>query len=63
MGLAWKRTDAHIGIYEVIDFVEKVGCEQAYLTHMAHEVEHALTNEKLPRGIQVAYDGLKLHLW
>lgn len=62
-GMTWKRTNAHIGIYEVIGFVEKVGCEQAYLTHMAHEVEHELANGKLPRGIQVAYDGLKLHLW
>ena len=62
-GLAWERTSAHLGICEVIEFAKKVGCERTYLTHVAHETDHEAMNEKLPQGMNMAYDGLKLKLW
>lgn len=35
---------------------------QAYLTHLSHEIEYNTTQEILPSGIYLAYDGLKLEL-
>ncbi len=62
-GMSWKETRAHLGIPEVIELVKKVGCKRAYLTHVAHETDHQWTSDKLPEGMLVAYDGLKLDLW
>lgn len=62
-GMAWNRTLAHLGIDEVIELVKKVGCQKTYLTHVAHETDHEQTQSKLPEGMQMAYDGLKLELW
>jgi len=62
-GMSWERTDAHLGIFEVMELVKKVKCRQVYLTHVAHETDHQLTSEQLPQGIAMAYDGLKLRLW
>lgn len=62
-GMTWERTTAHLGIFEVIQFVKKIGCGRVYLTHIAHEIDHESTNLKLPYGMELAYDGLKLTLW
>jgi len=62
-GLSWERTAAHLGIAEVIEFAKKIGCKRTYLTHVAHVTDHELMNIKLPNGMEMAYDGLKLKLW
>ena len=36
--------------------------ERAYFTHMAHELPHAATCARLPRGVELAYDGLALDI-
>ncbi|MCB1074243.1 MAG: MBL fold metallo-hydrolase [Simkania sp.] len=62
-GMTWERTAAHLGIQEVIEFAKKIGCEKTYLTHVAHETDHDVMNAKLPNGMEMAYDGLKIRLW
>lgn len=62
-GMTWERTAAHLGIVDVIEFAKKIGCERTYLTHVAHETDHDAMNAKLPKGMEMAYDGLKLQLW
>ncbi len=61
-GMAWEKTQAHLGIHEVIEISQKVGAQKTYLTHVAHEIEHKKTNQKLPDGVEMAYDGLKIGL-
>jgi len=58
--LRHKSSPMHFNLEEAITFVRRVGAEKAYLTHMSHELDHAETNALLPKGIQLAYDGLKL---
>ena len=46
------------GSRESVEFTERVGAKQAYLVHMAHEVDHQAVNAELPEKVRLAYDGL-----
>lgn len=48
----------HFTVAEAIEAVQRVAPRQAWLTHMGHELSHAGTNARLPRGVELAYDGL-----
>jgi phosphoribosyl 1,2-cyclic phosphate phosphodiesterase len=50
---------AHFSLDEALEVIARVKPEQAYLTHMSHDLEHAETNARLPAGVELAYDGLK----
>jgi phosphoribosyl 1,2-cyclic phosphate phosphodiesterase len=50
----------HFGLDEALDVIARLKPERAYLTHMSHELEHQATNRRLPPGVELAYDGLKL---
>lgn len=50
----------HFNVEEAVAFAAKVGVNQAWFTHIAHELEHDLTNSKLPPNYQLAYDGLEI---
>ena len=36
--------------------------KKTYLTHVTHDLMHGRINEALPKGIEIAYDNLKLKL-
>ena len=50
----------HFSIKEAIEFIDKIGAEKAWLTHMSHDLDYVLTNELLPPHIRMAYDGLEI---
>lgn len=55
--------DSHFSLDEALKLIRKVSPEQAYLTHMSHEMGlHAVTDAALPEGVSLAYDGLKITL-
>jgi phosphoribosyl 1,2-cyclic phosphate phosphodiesterase len=49
----------HFGLDEALEVIERLRPERAYLTHMGHELEHETTNRHLPKGVELAYDGLR----
>jgi phosphoribosyl 1,2-cyclic phosphate phosphodiesterase len=49
---------AHFSLDEAVAVIERLKPDQAYLTHMSHELEHEATNCRLPPGVELAYDGL-----
>jgi phosphoribosyl 1,2-cyclic phosphate phosphodiesterase len=49
---------AHFSIDEALEVIRSLGPERAYLTHMSHDVDHETVNRRLPRGVELAYDGL-----
>jgi phosphoribosyl 1,2-cyclic phosphate phosphodiesterase len=51
---------AHFGLDEALAVIDRLKPEQAYLTHMSHELEHEATNSRLPRDVELAYDGLTI---
>lgn len=55
-----ERSILHFSIPEAIEFAEKVGAKQTWITHISHGLDHETTNRKLPKSIQLGYDGLEL---
>lgn len=60
--LRYKTHPKHFNINEAVEVIQKLGVERSYLTHISHEIEHEKENEALPKGIQLAYDGLQLEV-
>ncbi|HTQ66993.1 MAG TPA: MBL fold metallo-hydrolase [Puia sp.] len=60
------RNEKHISHYsleEAILLVQELGIPNAYFTHISHQLgKHQLVNSELPKGIQLAYDGLVLNI-
>ncbi len=52
----------HFIVAEALAAVAEVRPQQAYCTHLCHELGHAEFSATLPAGVQVAYDGLQLDL-
>jgi phosphoribosyl 1,2-cyclic phosphate phosphodiesterase len=57
--LRYKPHAAHFSVDQALEVIDKLKPEQAYLTHLAHELEHETVNAQLPKGVELAYDGLK----
>ena len=50
---------AAFGVQETLDFFEKVGAREAYITHLSHQLpRHELFAKMLPPHVHPAYDGL-----
>ncbi|TAD86547.1 MAG: MBL fold metallo-hydrolase [Bacteroidetes bacterium] len=53
---------SHFTLDEAIAVAQESGCQQAYFTHISHQLGlHHAVNANLPPGIALAFDGLKLH--
>ncbi len=50
----------HISIPEAIEFARGIGAERTMLTHLTHKYTHAELIERLPAGVEPAFDGLTL---
>ena len=50
----------HLTIDQAMELAERIGAEQTYFTHIAHELGHSHTNALLPNGMELAYDGLRV---
>jgi phosphoribosyl 1,2-cyclic phosphate phosphodiesterase len=48
----------HFTVEQAIVAIERIGPRQAYLTHLAHDLDYAAANATLPSAIQLAHDGL-----
>jgi phosphoribosyl 1,2-cyclic phosphate phosphodiesterase len=46
-----------------LQYASQVGAETTYLIHMTHEIEYVELTTKLPHGVYVGYDGLKLMVY
>jgi phosphoribosyl 1,2-cyclic phosphate phosphodiesterase len=52
----------HFTVAEAIDAAARIGAARTYLTHICHDLPHAATCARLPRGVELAYDGLRLEI-
>lgn len=52
----------HFTVAEALAVLERLRPAQAYLTHICHDLPHVATNQALPAGVQLAYDGLTLDI-
>ena len=51
---------SHATVKQAVEWAERIGARQTWLTHIAHELGHEQTNRILPPGVALAYDGLEL---
>ncbi len=60
--LRYKKHPTHFSIHEAIEVLEILRPRMAYLTHLCHDIDHAILEAALPKGIAPAYDGLTIDL-
>ena len=52
---------SHLSVEEALQMAERIGAKQTYFTHISHDMGlHELVENKLPDGVHLSYDGLKL---
>ncbi len=52
----------HFNVEQALEAIARVGPRMAYLTHISHELDYRTMRDYLPRGVELAYDGLNLPL-
>lgn len=52
----------HFSVPEAVKAASRIGAARTYLTHISHELGHETTSARLPRGVELAYDGLVLEI-
>jgi phosphoribosyl 1,2-cyclic phosphate phosphodiesterase len=61
--LRFEPHDSHFSVKDALRLIEKVAPQRAYLTHMSHDIGlHCVANLRLPDGVELAYDGLKIEI-
>lgn len=50
----------HFGIAQSLEVVERVRPRRAFFTHVSHKLDYDATNARLPSGVELAYDGLRI---
>lgn len=58
--LRYTPSHMHFTVDEAVEFAQKVGAKETWLTHLAHELDYEKTNSYLPPNIRLAYDGLDI---
>ena len=54
---------SHFNLDEAIQLVNELQIPHAYFTHISHQLGlHAIINDSLPKGMQLAYDGLQISI-
>ncbi|OYW13193.1 MAG: MBL fold metallo-hydrolase, partial [Planctomycetales bacterium 12-60-4] len=43
-----------------LELAEKVKPRRTYLTHVSHHLDYEKTNARLPPGVELSYDGLRI---
>lgn len=59
-GLRYRPHPNHFHVDAAIAFSRRIGAKQTYLTHLTHDFDHDVAEAKLPDGIKLAYDGLRI---
>jgi phosphoribosyl 1,2-cyclic phosphate phosphodiesterase len=53
---------SHFNVEEAVEAARSVGARRTFLTHLTHRVTHAELLERLPPGVEPAYDGLTIEV-
>ncbi|MEC9372934.1 MAG: MBL fold metallo-hydrolase [Planctomycetota bacterium] len=58
--LRWRHHPTHLTVDQAVEMADRIGAGRTWFVHMAHQVKHAETQERLPKGMSLAWDGLVL---
>lgn len=53
---------SHFNVEEAVEAARSVGARRTFLTHLTHRVTHAELLQRLPPGVEPAYDGLTIEV-
>jgi phosphoribosyl 1,2-cyclic phosphate phosphodiesterase len=53
---------SHFNVEEAVEAARTVGARRTFLTHLTHRVTHRELLERLPPGVEPAYDGLTIEV-
>ena len=57
-----KTHPSHFNVEEAVEAARTVGARRTFLTHLTHRVTHRELLERLPPGVEPAYDGLTIEV-
>ncbi|HZP07633.1 MAG TPA: MBL fold metallo-hydrolase [Terracidiphilus sp.] len=49
---------SHATVEQALGWAKRIGAQQTWFTHIAHDLGHEETNRTLPENVKLAYDGL-----
>lgn len=52
----------HTTVAQALDLVERLQPKRAFLTHICHDLGHAVTEDHLPANVRLSYDGLRIEV-
>jgi phosphoribosyl 1,2-cyclic phosphate phosphodiesterase len=52
----------HFSLEQAVEVARRLRPRRTLLTHISHELDYATTNARLPRGIELSYDGQRVPL-
>lgn len=52
----------HMNFDEAMQTIERLKPRRTLLTHVCHRLDHGETNRRVPEGVEVAWDGLRIRL-
>jgi phosphoribosyl 1,2-cyclic phosphate phosphodiesterase len=60
--LRYRPHPTHFTVPEALAVVERLQPRQTFFTHICHDLGHVATNDALPAGVELAYDGLTIDI-
>jgi phosphoribosyl 1,2-cyclic phosphate phosphodiesterase len=58
--LRYRPHPTHFSVDQAVEVIERLRPRRAFLTHLSGDLEYEETNRKLPPGVELAYDGLRI---
>ena len=58
--LQHRKHTTHFSIEEAVEQAARIGARRTFFTHIAHALPHEATNQSLPPGVALGYDGLRV---
>ena len=50
----------HLNLERALEIAENIGAKRTVFTHLGHDFEYREWTKKLPKGVELAYDGMRL---
>lgn len=61
-GLKWSDHKTHSTIPETLELFKALEVKRGIITHLSHEVHYARDQDKLPKNVEFAFDGMTINI-
>ena len=59
-GLRHEPHNTHNTVAEAVEIAQALGAKKTVLTHLGHDLDHCTESKRLPPGVFLGYDGMRL---